>query len=126
LTGATIQSNADRESLLVANRLEIAARPYLGNTDARAPLASPLFGEFAGLPLLIFFFGESEILLDDARRTAEKARAAQNVAYLRVWPDVPHVWQLADGFIPEARRSMDEAVVETSGSMSSAGSDLKA
>ena len=40
------------------------------------PAVSPLFGDFHGLPPLLFQVGSSEMLLDDATRAAAKARAA--------------------------------------------------
>ncbi len=42
-------------------------------------------------------------------RFAEKATAAGVSATVTVWPVVPHVWQLAQTFLPEARRSVSEA-----------------
>jgi acetyl esterase/lipase len=45
------------------------------------------------------------MLRDDSTRVAERAAAAGASVELRVWPVVPHVWQLAQ-FVPEARESM--------------------
>jgi len=42
-------------------------------------------------------------------RFADKARAAGVNAAVKLWPVVPHVWQLAHSFVPEGRRSLSEA-----------------
>ncbi len=53
--------------------------------------------------------GGSEVLRDDSTRLAERARAAGVVVDLKVWPVVPHVWQIMAKFIPEGRQSLDAA-----------------
>jgi acetyl esterase/lipase len=49
------------------------------------------------------------VLLDDSTRLAERARAAGVPVDLKVWPVVPHAWQLAPHRIPEARQSLRES-----------------
>ncbi len=68
---------------------------------------SPLFGALHGLPPLLLHVGSHEVLLDDSRRLAERARAAGTAVTLRTWPVVPHVWQMFR--MPEAAVSLDEA-----------------
>ena len=53
--------------------------------------------------------GESEILRDNSIRFAQAASAAGSRAELKVWDGAPHGWQFVHGFVPEARRSLDEA-----------------
>lgn len=48
---------------------------YLGKTDPGNPLASPVFGDYRGLPPLLIQVGEHEMLRDDSIRVAKKARA---------------------------------------------------
>ena len=45
--------------------------------------------------------GADEVLRSDAERLAEKTGAK-----LEIWPDVPHVWQMFDGRLPEANAAM--------------------
>jgi len=85
------------------------ARIYLGSADPRNPLASPLYADLAGLPPLLIHVGANETLRDDSTRLAEKARAAGVSVELKIWPVVPHVWQLAPHKIPEARESLRES-----------------
>lgn len=109
ITGASMVGNAERDPLLVSKGIETIAVAYCGATDPRDPLVSPLYGDFSGLPPLMIAVGDTEILLDDALRVAERARAAGVRVDLRVARDMPHVWQFANRITPEARRSMDDA-----------------
>jgi acetyl esterase/lipase len=53
--------------------------------------------------------GEAEVLRDDSTRFATKAKAAGVAATLKIWDGMPHVWQLFQFILPEARAAMDEA-----------------
>ena len=81
--------------------------PYLAGADPANPLVSPLFGDHRGLPPLLLHVGSHEVLLDDSRSLAARARAAGVAVTLRIWPVVPHVWQMF--LLPEAVASLDEA-----------------
>src|SRR5271168_71672 len=89
--------------------IALSARYYLGETDPRNPIASPLHADLAGLPPLLIHVGADEVLRDDSTRLAEKAREAGVRVELKVWPVVPHAWQLAPHRIPEARQSLRES-----------------
>jgi acetyl esterase/lipase len=82
---------------------------YLGDTDPRHPIASPLYADLSGLPPLLIHVGQDEVLRDDSTRLAERAHAAGVHVELKVWPVVPHAWQLAAHLIPEGRQSLREA-----------------
>ena len=109
-TGASVTTNLRREALLWGPGLQTGAGFYVGNSDPRTPYISPQYGELRGLPPLLIHVGAREILLDDSRRLAAAATAAGVRTELRVWPVVPHVWQLAHSFVPEARESLQRAV----------------
>jgi acetyl esterase/lipase len=104
-TGGSVLSNVGREAMLWGPGLTLAAQAYLNGADPKTPLASPHYGDLTGLPPLLIHVGSREVLLDDGRRLAERARAAGVRVELRVWPVVTHAWQLA-AFVPEARESM--------------------
>lgn len=73
------------------------------------PEVSPLFADFGGFPPLFLQAGTSEMLRDEAIRTADKAHAAGVDVELELWPETPHVFQLAP-FLPEAALALDEIV----------------
>jgi len=80
---------------------------YLGQTDPANPLASPVFGDYRGLPPLLIQVGEHEMLLDDARRVAQKARSDGLSVQLEVWPGMFHVFQSHEPLLPEARQAFE-------------------
>jgi epsilon-lactone hydrolase len=108
-TGQSVATNRDRDPLLVSDKLQVPALAYAGGEDLRAPLLSPLYADFAGLPRMIAFVGDTEILLDDSKRVAEKARSANVQFELRTYRDMPHVWPLFNVVLPAGRRALDEA-----------------
>lgn len=71
------------------------------------PMVSPVFGDLSGLPPVLIQASEAEMMLGDARRYVNKARAAGSTAELETWPDMPHVWQLFEPILPEAREAFE-------------------
>jgi acetyl esterase/lipase len=108
-TGDSVRTNAGRCAMFHGTDIAPTARYYLGDTDPRNPLASPLYADLTGLPPLLIHVGQNEVLLDDSTRLTERARAAGVSVELKVWPVVPHAWQLAPHLIPEGRQSLREA-----------------
>ena len=107
-TGESVRTNARRCAIFHGPAIAPTARLYLGGADPRNPLASPLYADLSGLPPLLIHVGANETLRDDSTRLAEKAGACGVTVELKVWPVVPHVWQLAPHKIPEARQSLRE------------------
>ena len=116
----SIESNEDSDVLFTRHALGLVQGHYLAGTPADDPAASPLFGQWAGLPPMLFHVSGSEMLRDDSLRAVECAHAAGVEAQVKVWPDMPHVFQLI-GLLPETRQSLDEI-----GSFISAHSGLQA
>ena len=106
-TGDTYESRAARDPLNNRPMLLAVARNYLGKSgDARDPLASPLYADLVGLPPLLIQVGDREVVLDDARMLADKARAAGVSVELEVWEEMIHVFQLFPAELAEARRAI--------------------
>jgi len=105
-TGASVVQNARWDAMFHAPGLITGAAFYLGDHQATEPLISPLYGDLHDLPPLLIHAGKREILRDDSIRFAAKAQAAGVPVELKIWPVVPHVWQLLHSFIPEARQSL--------------------
>jgi epsilon-lactone hydrolase len=108
-TGDTLVSNRDRDPMEVPECLPMLAKAYAGEADLRTPLISPIYGDLAALPPLLVFAGDTEILLDDAKRLVERSRAAGVAVDLQIYPDMPHVWPLLNAVLPEGRRALDHA-----------------
>jgi acetyl esterase/lipase len=104
--GETMQTNADHDVLLSLDGLKGMADMFVAGGDARDPLAAPIYGDYRGVCPLYIQVGADELLLDDARRVAAKARADGVEVQLDEFPEMQHVFQLAAGNMPEA----DDAV----------------
>lgn len=109
LEGESMRANDTLDPMFHGAHAAYVASLYLGDADPHDPRVSPVFADFTGLPPLLVHVGESELLFDDARRVAERARAAGVPVAFKAWRDVVHGWQLLPAFLPEARRSIDEA-----------------
>jgi acetyl esterase/lipase len=105
-TGESMKTKADVDLILDGGKEIQFALMYLGDTDPRAPLVSPLFADLRGLPPLLIQVGSDEILLSDSTRLAEKARAAGVDVTLEVWEGMQHVWHFAASLIPEGRNAI--------------------
>ena len=109
-TGESTKGNRDRDPLLTIDGADILSSAYAGGSDLQNPLISPLYGDFAGLPRMIAFVGDTEVLLDDSIRVAARAKWVGVDVELRVYPDMPHVWPALNAILPEGRQALEEAV----------------
>ncbi len=122
-TGDSIRTNSNRCAMFHGAGVAFSARYYLGDTDPRNPLASPLYANLAGLPPLLIHVGADEVLRDDSTRLAARARAAGVSVELKIWPVVPHAWQLVPHLVPEARQSLRESAAFLRAHVASADSN---
>jgi acetyl esterase/lipase len=106
-TGASVKTRASRDPMVGAVGLADMGKKYVGNGDPKNPLASPLHGDYHGIPPLLLQVGDAEILLDDSTRVAEKAKAAGVKVDLEVWPDMVHVWHVYAKILPEGQQAID-------------------
>ena len=102
LDSHSMVENEERDPVMRLANLLLLRRHYVPSPHLYTdPDVSPLFGDFRGLPPLFLQAGSTELLRDEATRTAEKAHAAGVDVELELWPDAPHGFQIA-GFLPEA------------------------
>ena len=92
VSGASMTVNSERDPMQVPQCLRMLAAAYAGTADPRTPLLSPINGDLKGLSPMAIFVGADEILLDDSKRLAERARMGGVLTNLSVYPDVPHAW----------------------------------
>jgi epsilon-lactone hydrolase len=97
-TGETMASRAAADPTVQKAGILDMAKLYLNGASARTPLASPIYGDLAGLAPLLIQVGAAETLLDDALRLAKVAGMADVGVDLEIWPEMIHVWHL---FHPE-------------------------
>jgi monoterpene epsilon-lactone hydrolase len=101
-TGRAYESLSAVDLTVTRDGLQLMAADYLSGADPRDPSASPIFGDFSGLPPLLVIVGGHEILLDDALNLARQAAIGGVDVTLRVWAGMQHVFPIYAGFLPEA------------------------
>jgi monoterpene epsilon-lactone hydrolase len=108
LSGASHANRKALDPVFAGADLRTFITAYAGAHDPREPYLSPLLADLHGLPPLLIHVGDHEILLDDAVRLGERARAAGVEERTVVWPGMMHVFQTFAPFLPEARRANRE------------------
>lgn len=101
LASEPIRSESETELYMHPDCLPEFVTRYVGAGDARDPLVSPVFGNYAGIPPLLIQVGEYEVIRDDSVRIAAKARVDGVNVQLEVWPVQVHVFQIRG--LPESR-----------------------
>ncbi|HKF20536.1 MAG TPA: alpha/beta hydrolase [Candidatus Angelobacter sp.] len=108
LTGAAKYQNAGSCSMFQPVDIAIFGGLYLQGASPESPEASPLFADLSGLPPLLIQVSSKELLLDDAVRLHQKAVRSGVKSTLSVFPELPHVWQILFGLIPEASTALHQ------------------
>ena len=104
LASESIQSQSENELFMHPSCLARFVELYVAPGDVRNPLASPVFGDYTGIPPLLIQVGEYEVIRDDSIRVAAKARADGVEVKLEVWPGQVHVFQIRE--LPESREAI--------------------
>lgn len=107
LAGPSWENRAAADLFFTLPQCATLIRSYLGDHDPADPLASPLYGNLAGLPPIRIHVGEDEMLLDDSRRYIERAVAAGVDAKVDVWQGMVHVFPSSVGRLDAAAEALD-------------------
>jgi epsilon-lactone hydrolase len=107
LSGATYDTRADADPFFTRPQVTELVHSYLGNADARDPLASPLHSRLAGMPAVRIYVGDDEVLLDDTLRYAERAATAGVDARVDVWMGMPHGFPASIGRLKAAAQALE-------------------
>lgn len=106
MTGESMQRNADADPMLSPPAISKFAEFYLGGSDPKAPLASPVFADLSSLPPVYIVVGSTEVLLSDSEALAENINAAGGSATLKIWSKMPHVFPVFAGMVPEGKTAI--------------------
>lgn len=90
LRGRSWQTRAASDPYFTRPQAEELLRSYLNGNAPTDPMASPLYGNLAGLPPIRVHVGDDEMLLDNSRRYVERAVEAGVDARVEVWEGMPH------------------------------------
>ena len=107
-TGDSMRTKAGVDPMVSREGILDMADNFLGDGDRRDPLAAPLHADLTGLPPLLTIVGTAEVLLDDAVRLHEKAKASGVDSTLEVWEDMVHIWPWFAPFLPEGQQAMKQ------------------
>ncbi len=102
-TGESARRNAQSDCVLSLRHQAALARLYAPGLPAEHPMVSPHYAELRGLPSMLIHASEAEVLYDDARRLAERARAAHVAVEFTVWRDLGHDFHVSVPLTPESR-----------------------
>ncbi len=102
LSGESITQNARSERILPASRLQETCDGYADVTAPDDPGISPLFADFTGAPPIFLQCASTELLRDDTLRLAKNLNSAGVDVTLEQCGNLPHVWQIFQGHLPEA------------------------
>jgi monoterpene epsilon-lactone hydrolase len=108
LTGESYRTKAKADPILSTKKLHHWASSYTDENNLSNPLVSPVYADFHDFPPLLIQVGSEEIMLDDALRVAEKAKAAGVGVTLKVWLGMWHVWHATGTWLPESREALAE------------------
>jgi len=106
----SIERNDQSDVVVSARSARAAAAHYAGAAALDDPYVSPLFGDLAGLPPLYLTVDESETLLDDSLRVADRARAAGVRCELERTSGLFHIWPVLVPMLREARETVGNIV----------------
>ena len=105
-SGNSIRDNAKADVILPVERAGEMVDMYLNGADPKDPRASPLFADFSGASPVWLAVSDTEILLDDSLRLAERLKEQGVSVTLVQEHDLPHVWPLFRGYLPEADKTL--------------------
>ena len=103
----SMTTQAELDPICTRESLQQLAGLYA--SDLTDPIASPLYGDWSGQPPLYIQVGEYEILLDDSRELAKKAKAAGVDVTLEVSPMGVHVYPQFSQIHPEGAEAIGKA-----------------
>ncbi len=108
ISGTSMRTNATTDLFVTAAGLRaLAAEIFPAVLDLADPSVSPLFAALGDLPPMLVQAASDEVLLDDARRLAERAEKAGVHVELDVGLRMQHAWHLAAGNLPDADLALD-------------------
>ena len=105
----TYETKAKFDPMFTTNMTKDSANIYVPEDVKKTdPYISPLYGNFTNLPRTLVLVGGNEILLDDSRHFAQKAKESGVDIEIDIWPTMFHDWWLFGSFIPETKQVLDK------------------
>ena len=103
---ASLVKNRERDVMFAEHGVRALARYHVQERDPKHPLLSPVYADYSGFPRLLIQVSSTEILRDDGRRVAARARSAGVPVTLEEWHNLPHVFHLFADVMPEGGQAI--------------------
>ena len=105
LKGEAIHRRNGEDPIVEIDTLAYMVSSYFQTSSPVDPLVSPIYGNFAGLPPILIQAGRSKVLVDEAARLAERAKAQGVETTLELYDERLHIFSLFP-FLPNAARAL--------------------
>lgn len=105
LTNESIDRRDGEDPIVERDALAYMVSGYFQEHSPADPLVSPVYGDFEGLPPLLIQAGEKEVLVEEATRLAECARAAGVPVSLELYDERLHIFPMFP-FLPNAEAAL--------------------
>ena len=116
----TCTTKAEVDPIISREGLDGMASAYLGETDGHDPLASPVYGDFAGVAPILIHVGADEVLLGDSVSMSLAAGASGAAVRLEIWPEMIHVWHSFADRLDQSREAIAVAAQWIAGRLGAA------
>jgi acetyl esterase/lipase len=104
-------ANESMDIIIPPDVMTLIRSIYLnGNDDPRNPYVSPLYGDYTGFPPLKIVVDKSEVLYDDSRLLAEKAKVAGVTVEYGEFDEAFHSFPATGKITPEGAQVLAETV----------------
>ncbi len=103
--GESIKRNENNDWIF-PERLANLRENYLGATNPKDPLVSPIFGDLTGFPPLLIQVGTHELLLDDIRLFVSKLKSQNGTVQFEEWEGMFHCWQVFASEVFEGQQAI--------------------
>jgi len=103
ITGDSIAALEDIDPIVQPLAVRRMAANYIGTNDPQSPLISPVNADYKAFPPILIHVGSDEILLDDSKRVADKAREDETDVTFKIYDQMWHFFHLILMFVREKR-----------------------
>lgn len=117
-TSPILNQKKAQDEIISKDVLLQSAEVYTYSSNLENPLVSPVLAsaeQLVDFPSTYIQMGEKEILLEDAKEFNSKLHASGVESKLDVFPDMMHLFQLAEGILEESHDALSRIAEEVSG-----------
>lgn len=106
-----ISSKKMSDEIISSDVLRKSSSDYTFASNANIPEVSPVMADdqlLQNFPPVFIQMGAKEILLEDATNFTDRMNSLGNTCQLDVWPNMMHMFQLADEYLHESHLALDK------------------